>query len=66
MQIPIKFLEDLLFYDGIQKVESDFLGNQKLLTDGYDYNQEFDYYMKLDMVVDSSNSTSSICFCFLS
>ena len=41
----IKYLDDLLFSDGINKLKYSFLGNKELLEDGYDYHKEQDYYL---------------------
>lgn len=46
----LKYLDDLLFSDGISQLKASFYGNKELLENGYDYYKEQDNYVKFDLV----------------
>lgn len=47
-----QFYFDLAFSDSGKDLLSDFIGNQQLLSSGFEYLEEYDYYLKDEMVVD--------------
>lgn len=54
----LKYLDDLLFSDGIKQLEVSFYGNKELLEHGFDYHRDQDNYVKFDLV-ELENSESS-------
>lgn len=55
MSLPsIQFYFDIAFHNGVEQLLNGFLGNKELLSEGYEYLREYDYYMKDEMVIDSS------------
>jgi hypothetical protein len=53
----LKYLEDILFFNGIQDVLNTFLGNAELISNGYDYLKEYDYYLKDEMIIDAEDDS---------
>lgn len=49
---PLTFYFNMLFVDSIQQVKDSFIGNSTLQKKGYTYLQEYNYYMKEEMVED--------------
>ncbi len=56
----LRYLEDILFFNGIQDVLNTFLGNAELISNGYDYLKEYDYYLKDEMIIDAENPVFQI------
>lgn len=56
----LRYLEDILFFNGIQEVLNTFLANAELMSNGYDYIKEYDYYLKDEMIIDAENPVFQI------
>lgn len=52
---PLSFYFDMLFVNSIKLLKDTFIGNTTLQKNGYSYIQEYDYFMKEEMVADDGN-----------
>lgn len=46
---PLQYLEDIIFFDGLNTFMSSFLNNNKLIEEGYTYYQPTETYNKFDL-----------------
>lgn len=52
MDKRLDYLNELLFFDGLENLNRTFLGNEELKLLGYTYIEQYAYYLKVDMVDD--------------
>lgn len=59
---PIQYLEEIVFFNGTDKIMSTYLGNSKLFEEGYDFHSESNTYNKFDLIEfpDSDNPIMTI------
>jgi hypothetical protein len=56
---PLKYLEDIIFFDGLETIMASFLNNQNLLEEGYTYHEQIGTYDKFELhEFDDSNNPS--------
>lgn len=46
---PIQYLEEIVFFNGTDRIMSTYLGNSKLFEEGYDFHTESDTYNRFDL-----------------
>jgi hypothetical protein len=51
----LQFYHDLVFHNGIEVIFTSYINNHELITNGFEYLQEYDYYLKDEMVIDGLN-----------
>jgi len=55
-QSYLQFYTKIAFHNGLEKLMSEFLDNNQLLGNGFEYLKEYDYYLKDEMVIDSKDA----------
>nr|WP_315141947.1 DUF6617 family protein [uncultured Flavobacterium sp.] len=59
---PLQYLEDILFTDGLNNFMSSFIANEQLISEGYEYYQPDDNYVRFDLI-EPSGSKSPELYC---
>ena len=49
LNTPLQYLEDMLFSDGIDVLMNSFIANEQLISDGFEYYQPDDNYIRFDL-----------------
>lgn len=56
----LQFYHDLVFHNGIEVLFASFIKNPDLIANGFEYLQEYDYYIKDEMINDSEDAKFEI------
>ena len=55
LNTPLQYLEDLLFFDGLNNLMSSFIDNEQLISKGFEYYTPDDNYIRFDLSKPSSS-----------